>query len=400
MLTSSSLPRKFGSELIPLLVGLRGSERGFNTEGDVITQTVDGVPLNNIWAEFRQAVDLVNRQRQGIVDFLTYTVANPVVTVPQFGGGSDFEVASEFGVPRAVRQEASYFQMGFDFEWYDSAVRYTWKFLAEATAEQITSLNAAILEADNRLVFNEVMKTLFSPANRVATITNNPYTVYSLYNADGTVPPQYKTTTFTGTHSHYITSGAAVVDPKDLEDLMLLVTEHGFSPDNGVDLVIMVNKTEGDRIRQFRSLSNGSAAGSTYVGQYDFIPAQGTPALLRPTDVQQVGGSPAATLRGLKVIGSYGDAVIVQEDYIPSGYMVCFGTGGAESLTNPIGIREHANPGLRGLRLVKGRRDDYPLQDSYYQRGFGTGIRQRGGAAIMQITASASYTAPAVYARP
>jgi hypothetical protein len=52
---------------------------------------------------------------------------------------------------------------------------------------------------------------------------------------------------------------------------------------------------------------------------------------------------------------------------------------------------------LRGLRLVKGRSADYPLQEAYYQRGFGTGVRQRGGAVVMKIT-TGGYTVPTQYA--
>jgi len=377
-----------------LLPGIAGGAQGYNTEGDVITTTVDGVDLNNIWQEFQKTVALRNSQRQSLIDFLTYSVSEPVETIPVFGAGTDFEVASEFGVPKGARTEASYFQMGFAFEWYDVAGRFTWKYLAEATAAQIESVHQSILEADNRNVFREVMATLFDPTNRLATIQKQAYSVYALYNADGTVPPPWKTNTFTGTHTHYLASGAATVDSGDLDELSTHIQHHGYTPTEGVEIVVMVNKAQGDVIRQFRSIANGGTA------QYDFIPAQGTPSLLMPKDmVTGEARRPAATLRGLKVIGSYGDLTVVQEDYIPAGYLVAFGTGGSNSLTNPIGIREHRNTALRGLRLVKGRSPDYPLQDSYYQRGFGTGIRQRGAAAIMQIRATGSYAPPAEYTR-
>lgn len=375
-------------------VGIAGGAQGFNTEGDVITQTVDGVDLNGIWQEFQKTVQIRNAQRQSLIDFLTYSVSEPVETIPQFGAGTDFEVASEFGVPKGARTEASYFQMGFAFEWYDVAGRYTWKYLAEATAQQIESVHQSILEADNRNVFREVMATLFDNTNRTASINKQAYNVYALYNADGTVPPSYKTNTFTSTHNHYLASGAATVDSGDLDEVTDHIEHHGYLPSEGVEIVLMVNKAEGDVIRQFRSIANGGTA------KYDFIPAQGTPSLLMPLDMQTGDARrPAATLRGLKVIGAYGDLTIVQEDYIPAGYMVAFGTGGSNSLTNPIGIREHRNPALRGLRLVKGRSNDYPLQDSYYQRGFGTGIRQRGAAVVMQIRATGSYAPPAEYTR-
>jgi hypothetical protein len=377
-----------------ILTGFSGGAQGYNTEGDVISQTVDGVDLRGIWDEFQRTIEIRNNQRQALINFLSYSVTEPVETIPQFGAGSDFEVATEFGVPRSVRTGASYFQMGFGFEWYDIAERYTWKFLADATAQQIEGVHQAILEADNRNVFREVMSTLFDNTNRTTDINTRSYNIYALYNADGTVPPTYKTTTFAGTHNHYVTSGAATVDGGDLDQMQTMIQEHGYLPSTGADLVLMVNKQEGDVIRNFRSTANGGAT------KYDFIAAQGTPSLLLPLNtVVGEAARPAPTLRGLQVIGSWGDLTIVQEDYIPAGYMVVFATGGPESLTNPIGIREHANPALRGLRLVKGRSPDYPLQDAYYQRGFGTGIRQRGSAAVMQITVSGTYTIPAAYLR-
>ena len=375
---------------------IAGGDRGYNTEGDVITETVDGVQLNTIWAEFQATLNIQNSRRNALVSFLTYPVTEPVVTVPQFGGGEDFEIASEFGEPKSMRPTSSYFQMGFDFEWYDAATRFTWKYLAEATSTQIESVHQSVLEADNRLVFNEVMRTLFRNTNRTVDIKNRPYNVYAFYNADGTVPPDYKTNTFDGTHTHYFVSGAATVDSGDVDQMITAMSEHGYTKSNGAELVLMVNQQEGDVIRNFRSVPNGGTA------KYDFIPATNQATFMIPqiflTGTQIVGSRPGGTFRGMDVIGSYGDLLIIQEDYIPAGYMVVFATGGDTSLTNPIGIREHARQELRGLRIVKGREPDYPLQDSFYQRGFGTGIRQRGAGAVMQIKASGSYAIPAVYA--
>jgi hypothetical protein len=82
---------------------------------------------------------------------------------------------------------------------------------------------------------------------------------------------------------------------------------------------------------------------------------------------------------------------------MPAKYMVAFATGGQNGVQNPVGIRQHSNPALRGLRLVKGRSPDYPLQEAYYQRGFGTGIRHRGAGVVMQVKASGSYTLPTEY---
>ena len=56
-----------------------------------------------------------------------------------------------------------------------------------------------------------------------------------------------------------------------------------------------------------------------------------------------------------------------------------------------IGIRSHTNPSYRGLRIIEGFRPNYPLQDSFFQRSFGVGVRHRGAACVTQIKSSGSY---------
>ena len=381
--------------LMPIFGGM---PQGFNVEADVITQTIDGRPLNDLWTEFTEVVRIHNERRQILIDLLTFPVQQLIEDVPALTG-DDFEEASEFGVPVGVRTTMTYFQMAYDFKWYDVATRYTWKFLAEATASQIEAIHQGVLEADNRLIFRKVMNTLFRNTNRAATINGANYNVFALYNGDGTIPPEYKTNTFNGTHTHYVTSGAAGIDSGDLDSpttgLFQMLREHGFGETNGTQLVVMVNPAQGATIRSWRAnVANANGA----VAVYDFVPATNQPALIVPNAQGLIGQQVGGTWRGLTAIGSYGPAIIVEEEYIPPGYVVILGSGGEGALQNPIGIREHANPNLRGLRLLAGDRTNYPLVNSYYSRGFGTGIRQRGGAAVMQITASATYTIPAQYA--
>jgi hypothetical protein len=359
--------------------------RGTNAEGDVLTQTVDGRSLDEIWREFQQSLTFFNGKRQAIVDLLTFAVTAPIEEVPQ-GIYEDFEEASEFGEPKGIRG-GTYFQLGYDFKWYDIAIRYTWKFLAEASAAQVEALNAAAMEADNRLVFKKVLRAVFNNVNRLADIRGQAVNVYPFYNADGTVPPTYKNTTFLSTHNHYITSGAAAIVSADMDDLEEHLVHHGYGSQNGSQMIAMVNRTEGNVMRTWR-VSTGAS--------YDFIPSQGQPSFLLPGNGIE-GGRPANTYRGLSVIGSYGPWLIIQDDYIPTKYVVAFATGGEQNASNPVGFREHQNPGLRGLRLLRGAQHDYPLVDSFYQRGFGTGVRHRGAGIVMEITADPTYDIPAAY---
>lgn len=377
-----------------IIPGIAGGERGYNAAGDVLTRTADGRDLNSLWAEFQAALAIQNESRQVLIDFLTFTVTNVIEDVPQGAGTADFEKASEYGEPVGARTRVSYWSLAYDFDWYDLAYRYTWMFLAEATAEQVASHNAQALEADNRNIFSKVMRTIFNNVNLVASINQQNYNVYKFYNNDGTVPPTYGANTFLGTHTHYLTSGAAGLDSGDVEAMEDHLTHHGYSVTNGYRLVLIVNKAQGDVIRTWR-FNTANANGA--VAKYDFIPARGRENLLFLTQTQVLGDQPSPTIDGLDVIGSYGDFTIVQNDFMPVTYMLGFATGGPANLGNPVGIREHANAALRGLRLVKGRTPDYPLIDSFYQRGFGSGIRQRGGGVVMQVTASGTYTIPTAY---
>ena len=144
----------------PSIVGAAaGDNNGYNAAGDLITQTVDGFDLNSIWSEFQSAVAAQNATRTLIVDMLTFPVTQNVERVPQISS-ANFEKASEYGEPRGIRPTGGYLSLGYDFDWYDLAARFTWKFLAEAPASQVEAINAMALEADNRLVFNKVMSAI------------------------------------------------------------------------------------------------------------------------------------------------------------------------------------------------------------------------------------------------
>jgi hypothetical protein len=378
---------RFAPGYVPSLVGSEDPINGYNQGSDVLAvRTTDGVDYNELWAEFQETIRIQNAERQLIIQYLSFPVTSLTESVTQLSS-SRFERATEFGEPRGVRQKPKAFFLGYDFDWYDIAARFTWRYLLDATSAQVEAIHASVLDADNQLVFTKVLEALYNNENRTADIEDQEVNVYALYNGDGTTPPRYKTNTFDGTHNHYLVSGAAAITPGDLDDLYEHLRHHGYGAENGVNQVVAVNSREGKVIRGFR-ITNGAT--------YDFIPAAGEPTdrLLEPGQVI-FGNQPSSTFRGLNVIGKYGHQLIVEDDLFPAGYVVVIGTGGPENLNNPVGIRQH--PAAPGLRLVKGRDADYPLTDSFYQRGIGTGIRQRGGAAVMQIKASGTYTPPSEY---
>jgi hypothetical protein len=325
---------------------------------------------------------------------LVFPVTEVVEDVFQGGTTVDFEEASEFGVPVGVRPEVpTFYSLGYSFKWWDIGLRFTWKFLAENNGEDVEALNNQILEADNRKQFQEVFKQIFNNLTRVATINGQNYNVFPIYNGDSTVPPAYKNTIHTAPHTHFLTGGAATVDSGDFDAAENHLKHHGYSWQEGSALITLANSAQVATIRTFR-VATGSA--------YDFIQAETVPPWAMTTAdidaaLERPGAAPPSSFRGLTIAGRYGPWLIVEEDLIPAGYMLHFASGGSQDVRNLVGLREHRNASLRGLRIVKGQEPDYPIINSYYQRGFGTGVRQRGAAVVTQVTVSGTYTIPSGY---
>jgi hypothetical protein len=85
---------------------------------------------------------------------------------------------------------------------------------------------------------------------------------------------------------------------------------------------------------------------------------------------------------------------VVQQNDMVAGTLIGMVSGGPLDRRNIVGNRVHENPSVRGLRLVEGNRQNYPLYDSVYDGYAGSGVGQRGAAVVIQD--SASYTAPSL----
>ena len=372
----------------PALFAFGGdSAKGYSTEGDVlVNQTVDGVDLNVIWAEAAGAMSAWNKDRTALASLISYPTTAAGDAIPQTVGGDNFERASEFGVPTGLRAEPNALILGYDFDDFDIASRFTWRFLRSATAQQVQSVVNRAMEADNRLVTGSLLRRLYDP---VPTQNENGTTVYGLYTGtDGIVPPPFAGQTFPAATSHYLVSGNTALDPGDLNDAIRQVQSKGFGVDGGARLIVLCSPAEAEIISTFRAgvVTNGIAS------KYDFIPSSTAPAYLTTETV--VGQVAPGEFAGLEVIGSFGPAWVVPSYYLPSGYIAVVATGGPNSDRNPVAFRQHQNSAYQGLRMIPGRDQRYPLQESYFQRSFGTGVRLRGAACVVQVKASGSYTAP------
>jgi hypothetical protein len=232
-----------------------------------------------MWRMFAEQVNALNNQRTPLIRFLTFPATEPVETVVA-PANEQFEEATEFGVPKGIRTgRVAPLRYGYDFRWFDLATRYTWKSLLDATPQYLQSIQDAVLTADiqNQLLY--VFRAVFNSANRTAILEGeaSPINVYPFYNADGFVPPPYRTNTFNGTHTHYLTTahpaGGAGPDSADIESIVTHLSHHGFRMDQGYRLVLMCNPQEAAIISTFKRGTDSQPDGTAIaLPRWDFIP--------------------------------------------------------------------------------------------------------------------------------
>lgn len=360
---------------------------GYSSEGDVlVNQTSDGVDLSTIWQQAQAVMAAWNSKRSALASLISYQTTNPGDAIPQGIGGDHFEEASEFGEPTGLRAEPDALVLGYSFRDMDLATRFSWRFLRDASAEQVRSVIDRVLEADNRQTTGAILRRLFDPTQG-ANEFGVP--VYGLFTGtDGHTPPPFAGQTFGPTTNHYLVSEQTSLDPGDLSIAMRQVTSKGFGIEGKSRLIILCNPQEGEIIAQMRAGYELNGVES----KYDFIPSVSAPAFLTTENI--VGQVAPAEFAGLPVSGSYGPAWVIESHYLPAGYIAVVATGGPNSSLNPVAFRQHANPAYQGLRIIPGRDQRYPLQDSFFARGYGTGVRYRGAACVVQIKASGAYEAP------
>jgi hypothetical protein len=365
-----------------------GADRGFSVGADVYARTADGADISGIWNEFQAALNLFNATRGPLVALFTHTTTDAAQSLPLDGGRVEFEVASEFGVPKAGRAEPEFFVAGYPLEWYDLALRYTTKFLRDATRAEVEAQQSAAFSASDELQFRLALRSVLTPATAASRRTNDVGApIYSLYagSADD-APPSFKGRSFGSGHTHYLVSGSTEIDGQDLDDVIEHVAHHGYGIGSGEQIVLVVHPNEGKKIRGFRAGVNSP---------YDFIPAQGGVPYITTETI--VGSSPNGQFNGLDVIGQFGTALVVETYDAFAGYVIAVAHSGANSNRNVLAARSHATPAWRGLRLMPGSvSQQYPLVDATYGIGIGFGVRNRGAAAVIQIKASGQYTPPTI----
>lgn len=359
-----------------LFWGSEDAPEGFHARSDVGERsTIDGTPLPTLWEEFVARLGVFNRMHSLVESRLAQptSLTTERVAVPR---RARMEEASEFGQPKLIRTER--IARGYPLVHYDIGIGFTQEFLDDATSQEIRNVVLVAEEAWRRRRRQTLYEALFLEDNFT---DKDGIAVKRLYNGDGEIPPEYESYTHDGNHTHYLFSAGTSFAEADLTTMEEHLLHHGYGDDlpggAGGQLFLHAPRDAMVAIRDFTG----------------FIPATSASV---PTELTNsgviVGGSGQA---GAGVQGFFDRLTIVEDLTIPSGYLMAFATGGAFSPQNPVRMRQHNNPSARGLRLNPGR-NDYPLQESFYDGYVGAGIAHRGAAVIMfeDTGAGGAYTDP------
>lgn len=218
---------------------------GFADQGAVlVNQANDGVSRDVLWQEIENVTKVWNAEKTTLASLISYKTTVPADAVPQSLEGEEFQEASEYGVPQAIAPPAPYLKVGYSWKDVDAASRFTWKFLRDASAEQVRSQVTRILEADERTQQRTVLSRLF---DNIAGENDWGHTVFPIWNGDSIIPPRWAGKSFT-THDHFIVSGNAVLDSADIEDAARLITEHGYGDRAGSQLLILAIPLKQNRL--------------------------------------------------------------------------------------------------------------------------------------------------------
>ncbi len=332
------------------------AQYGISTRGDVlVNQTADGVDLNAVWDDFADLLNLWNTERTTLTDLLVFRTTATGEAVAQNVAVPSFEEATDLGVPKSANVPGDALLLGYTFKDWDLAGRFSWRFLRDADLRQVESVMNGILSADNKLTTGTILRRIFDPTERKNEFGHR---VFGLYNGtDGIAPPPYLGRTFDPSATHYITSQASQIDSGDIEDAVRLITRKGYGMQPNSKLLIIANPDQGEEIMSWRAgHESRPAEGSETSGpiaRYDFIPAADAPAFITPTG-ELIGEQVPGQWSGVKIEGSYGPTLLVQSDFVPSGYVLVVASYGPNSPYNAIGFRQHPNTAYQNLRVIPG----------------------------------------------
>ena len=197
--------------------------------------------------------------------------------------------------PKGVAPPPDDLKVGYTFIDYDKAARFTWRFLRDATAEQVRSVVTRIFAGDNQLVNGLVLRRLVRPGRRRQRFRHR---VFGLWNGrDGIAPPAYMGVTFPATRRITSLPARQLLIQADIEDCMRAYHRQRLRGQPGSQLIILANPAEGELIQGWRAgVESRDRRAESEVRLHPELKCAAV-----PTSENVVGAIPPPDYHGLKV---------------------------------------------------------------------------------------------------
>jgi hypothetical protein len=284
----------------------------------------------------------------------------------------------EFGSPDAQKIAAGA-SVGFPLRLYGIALQWTRKYMQNHTAAELAAQVVAAMDADTKVIYRQIRRTLFTPTNSTGyldrLVDNVNIAVRALVNADSQpIPPGPYGDTFTAsTHTHYLYTASTSLAAADLTGLVSTVREHYGTG----QVEVYINAAQETAVR---ALTGFTAITPVFV----------TPATSAAAIVQEYNLIDPAN----RQIGYYGANYVPVwvKPWVPAGYLFAYVNGAPA----PIALRERANGS--GDFVLAYEDEDHPLRARAWEREFGMGIWERtnGAALYVDTGAAGAYVATTI----
>lgn len=320
--------------------------------------TTDGLDLNELWYGAMSAADMYKAATLPILDQMIrfHDLSLMKYYIAEKNGYEVIALDTKPGMKK-VKEAALYAPLPLKFGYGVGAGLDS---LRLSTGRQVmANIDRGFKEDAENLLIQIMRKLMTDPGtlNAGFGLFNGEFSAEEQISA----PPQYGQNVFLANHNHYYTSGATTIDLGDITAAKQTIRHHGYKG----KLVAMINSSI---VMQLENLAAFTA------NQLTRSPISDQVAVMGFTD--------QFTLLGVEWYAS---------EAIPDNYFIMAEL--AEGDDDRM-IVQFEPPQMRGLRLMPGPVNDYPLVESFFERFGNWKVWRRGAAVVVQLTASATFVSP------
>lgn len=254
----------------------------------------------------------------------------------------------------------------------------TWAARQKMKVRDLAAVMSTLYRGDYNWVVDHILAALFvaDGYSHRDPVRNTAVTVEGLANGDATVY-QRTTTGVAATDTHLLATASAIAD--NANPYPTIKTELMEHPQNDGEVISFVS----------------TSLVATTTALAEFNTSQIDPDVTVGSDSDRLTGSLNVALPPfVEVKGKTDSGVwIVEMPRLPAGYIITVSTVGPRPLARRI------DPDFGDGFLVRGERDDWPLEETQLSRWEGYGGRNRVGA-VVQLVGNGSYSVPVGYESP